>query len=280
MYDRVVMVKILLTIALSLFLLVFPHTASADNTIVINEVMVDPVSGNEWVEFYIPENTSIEQYWIDDDIEFDSDGGSKIKQITDADVNDTGYYVYETSGVFNNSGDTVVLFDSEGAIVDQFVYEENPGKGVTFGRSPDRTGSFALLDSATKGYENSTPKPTSTPIPTPTEKPSSTPKPSKTPVPTKESKSTKEKVLDDVKEVLSKTTSLASKAATKRVASNGAYPTAILRERKPTPTPEEKQILVAGESDTTIPHLAFLIGGVLTMACGILVYHKKRKASL
>lgn len=166
----------------------------------INELV--PNASVEWVELYNASDSAeyLKQYFIDDDQSFTSDSGSGAKKsLIDLTVTNVTHPYFEVSSFFNNAGDWVVLFDPKGAIIDQYQYDEDPGSGVSLGRSPDGTGTFAILRSATKGSQNDdillptpthtpTPMPTQTPTSNPTEAPTNTlqptPTPSRTPTPT------------------------------------------------------------------------------------------------
>ena len=170
-----------------LFVLVifFPHTVVA--SITINEYT--PNANPEWVEFYYSGSDldEIKSYWLDDDIEFDSDLGTAAKKKLDSLNTDNPNYPYlEINSFLNNSGDSVVIFDDAGNLIDSTEYSVDPGLNISIGRSPDQSGGFQVLSSATKGEPNqiepsSTPTltstPTSTPIPTPTPTITSSPTP-------------------------------------------------------------------------------------------------------
>jgi hypothetical protein len=157
--------------------------------LVINEFVAVPNAGNpEWVELYNASDSAeyLKSYYLDDDTSFDSDTGSSAKKIlTNLNISNPHYpFLVFTSAMLNNDGDSVVLFDPVGTIVDQFTYYDNPGSDVSIGRYPDQTGSFVLLSGATQGDRNAEPVPTATatPAPTPTAVPTSTP--TLTPTPT------------------------------------------------------------------------------------------------
>ena len=168
--------------------------------VVINEV--SPFSDTEWVELYNASESAeyLKTYFLDDDASFESDEKSKDKKsLAGINLSNTTYPVFEGfSAFFNNPGDTVVLFDANGNIKDQYIYSENYGDNLTFGRNPDQTGSFVLLESATKGSKNSgikaspnptpsispTPKPSVSPSVTPSPISTSSPSPKPTPKPT------------------------------------------------------------------------------------------------
>ena len=164
---------------LSLFFL-FTSVASAQ--VVINEFSVTP--NPEWVEFYNASSSAefIKNYWLDDDTNFNDDSGtSSKKQLTGLNTSNSTYPYIEINSFLNNSGDYVVLFDPGGNLINQYQYTSNPGDNVSIGRSPDNSGGFTVLSSATKGSSNSGPQPTPTPSPSPS--PSLTPTPTPTPTP-------------------------------------------------------------------------------------------------
>lgn len=156
-----------------LLFIFFPKQIHAQ--VVINEFVVD--GSPEWVEFYNASSSAefLKSYWLDDDTDFTTDTGSSTKKVlTDLVTTNTTYPFIEMNSFLNNSAnsagewDHVVLFDSSGAIVDQYQYTSNPGDGISIGRSPDRTGGFSILQTATKGSTNSIPQtPSPTPSPTP-----------------------------------------------------------------------------------------------------------------
>ncbi|MEK7165356.1 MAG: hypothetical protein AAB874_00930, partial [Patescibacteria group bacterium] len=126
---------------------------------------------------------TIKSYYIDDDTSYTSDAGNSSKwPLNELNVANPTYPTFDISNsYFNNDGDYIVLFDSDGNIIDQFHYDDAEN-GATQGRSPDNTGSFTTLNSVTKGAQNSGPKPLPTPKPTATPKPTVQPNP--TPRPT------------------------------------------------------------------------------------------------
>src|SRR5579871_6806944 len=167
------------------FLLYTPSVFASD--IKINEIIIHPRSGNhEWIEFYNPEKLNLSEYFIDDDTDFTSDSGnSPKKKLSAMQATDTQYpFLDNTSSMFNNDGDWIVLFDSYGAIIDQYSYTKDPGLDTPIGRFPDGSGEFAILQAATKGMPNAPAEPSPTPsqaaVPTSTH----TPTPIKNPTPT------------------------------------------------------------------------------------------------
>lgn len=153
--------------------------------VVINEFLVGP--NPEWVELYNDNVNAdyLKSYWIDDDTNFNDDSGnSSKKSLSSINTSNATYPYVEFNSFLNNDGDYVALFDDSGNLIDSYQYTENPGSGSAIGRSPNQNGSFHLLMSATKGYENTAPKPTLTPVPTPTNSPTPTPEPTSTNTPT------------------------------------------------------------------------------------------------
>ncbi len=174
------MISALLPACIILFLLVFPSSVFAAD-VVINEF--SPNASPEWVEFYNASDSAdyIKSYYLDDDtifIESDETGSSK-KLLANLVVTNLTYPYFELSSFLNNSGDFVVIFDGQGNIIDQYQYTSDPGSGITIGRSPDNTGSYFILASATKGSLNA-----QVPTMTPTQTPTNTPTPTNTLVPT------------------------------------------------------------------------------------------------
>lgn len=289
----------LLTFIFSLLLvsaITIPLNSFADGQITINEFLPHPSSGNkEWVELYVPDGTSLIGYWIDDDTDFNNDAGSSAKkQITSVmQGSDTQHVVFElSSSMFNNDGDTVALFAPDGTLVDQYTYIKDPGVDISIGRTPDGNGDFQVLASATEGSPNSSPKPTDTPTPAPTDKPTKEPKPTDTPKPVKIQTATA--TVTQAKSSTANQSILADSTINANVkntfsppiktGSSGAHPTSILQtykqvKRAVTKYPP-KSVLVKGVSSSLPQLIAVIIGGLLFVACGILLYWKKRKNTL
>ena len=180
------MPKSLLLISVIIFsAFAFVPRAYAISDVLINEFLAHPSSGNkEWVEFYNPSNTDLSNYFLDDDTDFATDSGTSAKKALSAINNSNQTFPYiEIDSFLNNSGDYVVLFSPSGEIIDQFQYTSDPGSDVSFGRSPDGSGSIGQLSSATKGSANTqafvapTPDPSPYPSPSPSLAKSSSPTP-------------------------------------------------------------------------------------------------------
>lgn len=173
----------LAAILLPLLILFVPSNSFASSNVKINEFLAHPGSGNEWVEFYNPDQVDISSYFLDDDTDFSSDSGSSSKKsLSTINVSNLTYPYLEFGSFLNNDSDYVVLFGADGSIVDQYQYTSDPGNDIPIGRSPDGSGQFSPLSSQSKGSANSNPTPT--PDPTPTPSPSPSPSPTPTPSPT------------------------------------------------------------------------------------------------
>lgn len=281
-------------IIISLSLLAMVKNATlAQTPVVINEFLIHPGSGEkEWVELYNPDDADITSFWIDDDSDFTDDAGSSSKKTLAGAVRENTTYPYlEVSSVFNNDGDKVVLFDNDGNILDEVEYVEDYGENAAIGRSPDGSGEFQLLQSATKGAINSgvlpTPTPTSAPTPTPTKTPTPTrtptpakvPTPKRTPTPLKLSGKTSTPISTSSSETTSAgLKSSSSTLASSRSASLSAKHKSVLGTNskpadKEATSPKNKEVLVEGATKVNLPVVS---GGMLLIACAILVFLKKR----
>jgi hypothetical protein len=172
------------SIILPIFLF-FPFTARAQ--VVINEIS----PSEEWIELF---NTSSSEVVLDGCILNMGNSGQDINFTSSDVVSASGYKVAEknitpdwTSNWLNNSGDSVSLTcpSLSGDSV-SFGSDVDP---ATYGRSPNGSGGFLVLASATKGSANPDPTPTPTPTPEPTATPTPAPaaatsSPTLTPTPT------------------------------------------------------------------------------------------------
>lgn len=289
MYDLSIMYSHLIIVVSILFLLVFsPSKVLADSPVVLNEVLVHPsAGGKEWVEFYVKDSSNLKNYWIDDDSDFASETGSPKRKLDIIQQgNDSQHYFIELSGsMFNNTEDMVVLFNESGIVVDQIQYNDGPGYDVTFGRTPDGTGGLYILGSATRGSPNTGPRPTVTPTPEPTTKPTKAPTATREPeeiVPTSRSTASRVSPTARVTPRLSPTppkNTNSPKITTNsaKVASQGAYPTAVLGAQVtggPTRIPlPSLPVKVQGASNA--PALFTILGAGFIIASAVVVFIKK-----
>ncbi len=111
---------------------IYPH-------VLVNEVMFNPEGSDtsaEWFELFNPGPTVIS---IDNWKLLDAADNEII--ITPAQPNlQPGEFlqiINQNNPIFNNSGDTLFLFDSQNQVVDQLTYTSATGEGLTFCRFPD-----------------------------------------------------------------------------------------------------------------------------------------------
>ncbi len=289
------MQSLLIILGSLLILLVnFPNQAYAASPVTINEVLAHPTAGNkEWVELYVTDSSDLKNYWIDDDTDFANDNGGSAKKSLDGVVagsDSQHYYIELTASMFNNDGDTVVLFSSSGSIADQLTYTDGPGYDVAMGRFPDGNGSFAYLSSTTKGSPNSGPMPTNTPEPEPTAKTAASQGVSSSTQ--AQSGSTISRSTATRTPTVRSSTSLPTPTsirlsptirpanASAKVASRGAYPTAILgaktKANEPTRIPLPS-IPVKVKGASSAPALFTILGAGFIIACAVVIFLKKLK---
>ncbi|MBA3723923.1 MAG: lamin tail domain-containing protein [Candidatus Levybacteria bacterium] len=268
-----------------------PAKTYAASPVVLNEVLVHPsAGGKEWVEFYVTDASELKSYWIDDDTDFANDIGSAKKSLDTVLQGNTSqhYFIELSASMFNNSGDTIVLFKFDGTMVDQLSYSDGPGYDVTMGRTPDVNGTFHYLSTTTRGSPNSGPRPTVTPTPQPTETPTKQPVATKEPIATTRASNTAAPTVRATRipsltlPKASPTLRAASASAKAKIATSGAYPTAILgmnTTAAPTRIPLPS-IPVKVKSASNTPAVATLFGAAFMIACAILLIVKKmRKVS-
>src|SRR3989344_5707652 len=135
------MKRILSFLLISFLFLLFIPSAYAE--IKINEIYPSPNSGEEeWVEFYNNGNESADlNNWQLDDIE-NGGGSPKFLSLTIAPMS---YAIYSlSSGMFNNSGDSVILKNQNNEKVDEFNYN-TINNGTSYGRCPDGSNNLQNL---------------------------------------------------------------------------------------------------------------------------------------
>ncbi len=121
-------------------------------TVVLNEFLAIPSSGNEFVELYNPTATALDlSGWAVDDIE----GGSSPKILPSATIlAPNTWLVVSLSNVLNNSGDQVRLINPTGQIIDQYTYT-SASLGLAWSRMPDGVGAWQTATTPTPGNANS-----------------------------------------------------------------------------------------------------------------------------
>ncbi|MBI4004907.1 lamin tail domain-containing protein, partial [Candidatus Roizmanbacteria bacterium] len=165
------------------------HAATTHAALRLNEIYPAPQSGNfEWVELYNDESSSVK---ISDYTLLDLAANAIL--LPDTTAPPFGIIVATSSGILNNTGDTVFL-KHNGDTVDVATYSGSITADKSFARCPDGTGSWVTTTVISKSSLNTgvcllvSPSPTSSPtatlFPTPTLVPSSTPTNTPTLVPT------------------------------------------------------------------------------------------------
>jgi len=114
----------------------------------INEIVSDPSSGNEWVEFFNPATSSFDLAggWLCDSRGATSTYACKSPTGT---IPAGGFLIFETGAAYlNNDGDSVILKNPSGEIVDQIDYVDDlaPEKGESLARKIDGLDAGALSD--------------------------------------------------------------------------------------------------------------------------------------
>lgn len=112
-------------------------TSTAD--IIISEVLSHPVGGSEWVELFNA-GTSTAQL-----TNWELHDGKGVISLLSIEIPSSSYYVIDlASSKLNNGGDTVLLKDDDGAIIDHMSYGNWDDAVVG---SPDKAESMVLLGS-------------------------------------------------------------------------------------------------------------------------------------
>lgn len=132
-------------------------------SVVINEFVADPASGgNEWIELWNRTDFLLDLHaWKLED------GAGTIRTLNVL-VGPGPHVVELTTSKLNNSGDLIVLSDALGTAIDSVAYgswddgnaSDNapaPDDGEAVGRSPNASGTFAVLSAPTPGAANSEP---------------------------------------------------------------------------------------------------------------------------
>lgn len=126
----------------------------------INEFVVDPESGNEWVELYNNSPASVD---ITDALICDArNTTSTCKKIIGAVGANSWLQVdLQTKSFLNNSGDSVILKNSSGSVVDRIDYDDEltPDEGQSLarkidGKDTDNDGDWIVTDTITPGKAN------------------------------------------------------------------------------------------------------------------------------
>lgn len=179
----------LIALFLALLSFLLKTTSVSADSIVINEIMANPNSGEkEWVELYNSTSSSINlSGWVIEERTGSELSGKKQHPLPTTTIESNNFYSYEfstASASLNNSGDIVTLIDNNGNVLDTYQYN-SATKGKTFGRQPDG-GSWKTNLTSTRNSSNGEliPSPSPTDIPSPSLSPTPTPTPNSTSTPT------------------------------------------------------------------------------------------------
>ncbi|HDK41876.1 MAG TPA: tandem-95 repeat protein, partial [Candidatus Pacearchaeota archaeon] len=134
--------------------------------VLINELVTDPDSGNDWIELYNPSDSNFNL----DNCEI-KDGKDNTLSL-DGTISQNGFEVFEWSNRLNNAGDIAKLYCYD-TLIDSATYggwddgnlSDNavaPGKGESIGREPDGQDTdvdsedFILFENPTRGLPSDT----------------------------------------------------------------------------------------------------------------------------
>lgn len=124
------------------------------NSVVINEFVSDPASGEDWVELYNPSSETIDvSSWSIND-----NTGVMHTFDSDSQITASGFLVIDVSNQLNNNSNTISVLSDIGAVVDTVVYPSDvssPQQEESAIRLPDGTGPWQITNSATKNTSNS-----------------------------------------------------------------------------------------------------------------------------
>jgi len=111
--------------------------------ILINEFLSDPGSGNDWVELYNNDTRviNLSDWQINDSV-----GNDEI--IGNVEIAIGGYYVVDMGNALNKAGDTILLINEEGLVLDQVTYAAELGEDNSSGYTHDGVGPFVIFDGA------------------------------------------------------------------------------------------------------------------------------------
>ena len=266
----------------TLFLQLTIDLTLATNSIVINEFLPNPASGNDWVELYNPTSSSVDigNWYLRDE------ANSHIADFSISTSIATGSHLaIDVGSRLNKDNDTVTLYNNVNETIDSRAYSQNPGDNISIGRYSDGS-AWSNLQNPTNGSSNSSgnPVPTSTPTPTPTSsltatttlKPTNTPAPTSTPKPT---------TVPSATPTVKPSINLADSDSGGSSSDNGDLPEidlAINDAMNPSPT-NQPEVLGADSAKTSKPSLPLILiitGTILTLAGGLLLAYQEMKKNV
>ena len=132
------------------FIIFFLYVHSTFASILINEIYPAPDQSNfEWVELYNNGDSIVDlsMYSL-----VDSSGKKLI--LNSVFIDPKKYSIATSSGVLNNTGDTIILKDSTGFIVDKIIYEDSLDSQVSLTRCVDNETYWKKTSIITKNASN------------------------------------------------------------------------------------------------------------------------------
>lgn len=265
---------------LGLLILLTPSKIFAAD-VVINEYLPNPSGPSsedtEWIELY---NTTTASFDLTGWQLDDQEGGSAPYILpSGTTIAGNSYLTFEksvTGIILNNTTDEVRLLNAASEAVEVYAYEETD-EDSSFGRQSDGSDEWITFTTPSKNASNATGVvPTQTP--TPTTEPTRTPTPTKI-TPTKQPTPTKLPTVTPVKIALTKKVTVSP--TVKNADNKDTYPTVVLgarAQRNPSPTASSQQSAkVLGVAKNNIGAGFMSAGGLLLIACAILMFYIRRK---
>lgn len=128
---------------------VFSSSTVDYNVLRLNEILSDPETGNEWVELFNFSTNTLPTEGLKI-----CDSRLTSCKTTTGTIASASWFVFDLgSGFLNNSGDNVFLKDNDENILDSIGFGAI-GKGHSYARSIDGTGSWTITTQVTPGAKN------------------------------------------------------------------------------------------------------------------------------
>ena len=251
----------------------------------INEVLANPSGpSNEPDEFIELINIGDEQLDISGWILSDTQGSITSFIIPDNTIIEKGSFLSfrrSLTGIsLNNSGDGVILKDSQDNQIDSLSFEVSE-ENISYGLFPDGNKENTGNMQPTENLPNSsliiptatqTPVPTRTPTPTKTMTPTKTPTYTSTPSVVKTDEEVDDKIEPDVLSVTESTDKISSQSSVNNIG-NDIYDEDIFGKEN-TDT-QNKGSKILGSSNSSSASIAVIGGSImLLISCGILLFRK------
>lgn len=273
-YDRrqIVAISIFVT---AFFLWLTVNPVFATGSVIINEFLPNPTSGNDWVELYNPTSNSISigNWYLKDEA---------TTHIADFSISTSvaagSYLAIDVGSRLNKDNDTVTLYNNLNETIDSRIYSQNPGDNISIGRYPDGD-AWVNLQNPTKGNSNNSGNPVPTPTPTVAPVLTSTSSPTQTPTSTPTPKPT---AAPSFTPTIKPTIILVDSVSENYASVNEDLPEIDLSinnaiEFTPTIEPEVLGTDSARKSKPTLPIILIIAGTLLTLTGGIFLAYQEIK---